>query len=43
LDPDPICEENSAAPPLPKGTHFPSGHARPLSMPGCRCLALPLG
>jgi DivIVA domain-containing protein len=43
LDPDPICEENSAAPPLAKGTHFPSGHARPLSMPGCRCLALPMG
>lgn len=41
LDPDPICEENSAAPPLPKGTNFPSGHVRPLSMPGCRCLAIP--
>lgn len=41
LDPDPICEENSAAPPLPKGTLFPSGHVRPLSMPGCRCLAIP--
>lgn len=41
LDPDPICEENSAAPSLAKGTLFPSGHARPLSMPGCRCLAIP--
>ena len=41
LDPDPICEENSAAPPLAKGTRFPSGHVRPLSMPGCRCLATP--
>ena len=41
LDPDPICEENSAAPPLLKGTGFPSGHIRPLSMPGCRCLAIP--
>ncbi|MGI9613453.1 MAG: DivIVA domain-containing protein [Acidimicrobiales bacterium] len=41
LDPDPICEDNSASPPLPKGTEFPSGHARPLSMPGCRCLAVP--
>ena len=41
LDPDPICEENSAAPPLLKGTTFPSGHARPLSMPGCRCLVMP--
>jgi DivIVA domain-containing protein len=43
LDPDPICEENSASPALAKGTSFPSGHARPLSMPGCRCLVLPLG
>ena len=41
LDPDPICEENSAAPALAKGTLFPSGHVRPLSMPGCRCLAIP--
>jgi DivIVA domain-containing protein len=41
LDPDPICEENSAAPPLLRGTRFPSGHLRPLSMPGCRCLAIP--
>ncbi len=41
LDPDPICEENSASPALAKGTDFPSGHARPLSMPGCRCLAVP--
>lgn len=43
LDPDPICEENSAAPPLLRGTLFPSGHVRPLSMPGCRCLAIPIG
>jgi len=43
LDPDPICEENSAAPPLLRGTTFPSGHIRPLSMPGCRCLAMPVG
>ena len=43
LDPDPICEDNTASPPLPKGTEFPSGHARPLSMPGCRCLAVPAG
>jgi len=42
LDPDPICEDNSASPPLPKGTEFPSGHTRPLSMPGCRCLAVPV-
>ncbi|MCP4228006.1 MAG: DivIVA domain-containing protein [Actinomycetia bacterium] len=41
LDPDPICEDNSAAPPLLRGTGFPSGHIRPLSMPGCRCLAIP--
>ncbi len=41
LDPDPICEENSASVALPKGAEFPSGHARPLSMPGCRCLAVP--
>ncbi len=41
LDADPVCEDNSASPPLPKGTEFPSGHARPLSMPGCRCLAVP--
>lgn len=41
LDPDPICEENSAAPPLGRGARFPSGHVRPLSMPGCRCLAVP--
>ncbi|MEL7158092.1 MAG: hypothetical protein AAFN30_16055, partial [Actinomycetota bacterium] len=41
LDPDPVCEENSTAPALAKGTLFPSGHARPLSMPGCRCLAIP--
>ena len=41
LDPDPICEDNSASPALTKGTVFPSGHVRPLSMPGCRCLAVP--
>ncbi|MEM9132192.1 MAG: DivIVA domain-containing protein [Actinomycetota bacterium] len=41
LDLDPICEENSASASLAKGTLFPSGHARPLSMPGCRCLAVP--
>ena len=43
LDPDPICEDNSASAALAKGTDFPSGHARPLSMPGCRCLAIPFG
>jgi DivIVA domain-containing protein len=41
LDPDPICEENSASPALAKGSEFPSGHPRPLSMPGCRCLVVP--
>ncbi|MFV0258188.1 MAG: hypothetical protein ACK5PP_07040 [Acidimicrobiales bacterium] len=41
LDSDPICEQNSASPPLLKGETFPSGHARPLSMPGCRCLVVP--
>ena len=41
LDPDPICEQNSASAPLDKGEAFPSGHVRPLSMPGCRCLAIP--
>ncbi|MEM7338306.1 MAG: DivIVA domain-containing protein [Actinomycetota bacterium] len=41
LDPDPICEQNSASRPLLKGDAFPSGHSRPLSMPGCRCLAVP--
>ena len=43
LDPDPICEDNSASRALPKGANFPSGHPRPLSMPGCRCLAIPAG
>ena len=43
LDPDPICEENSTRAAKAKGEDFPSGHARPLSMPGCRCLALPAG
>jgi len=41
LDADPVCEENSAAPAMTKGAVFPSGHVRPLSMPGCRCLVLP--
>jgi len=41
LDPDPICEENSASAPLAKGSVFASGHIRPLSMPGCRCLVMP--
>ena len=41
LDADPICEENSASKPLVKGAGFPSGHPRPLSMPGCRCLVVP--
>ncbi|MDH5290057.1 MAG: hypothetical protein OEY41_08660, partial [Acidimicrobiia bacterium] len=43
LDPDPICEDNSASRALPKGANFPSGHPRPLSMPGCRCLVIPAG
>ena len=43
LDPDPICEDNSGSRALPKGSSFPSGHPRPLSMPGCRCLVIPAG
>ena len=43
LDPDPICEDNSASRALVKGSNFPSGHPRPLSMPGCRCLLIPAG
>lgn len=37
-DPDPVCEINSQRDDVVKGVVFPSGHARPLSLPGCRCL-----
>ncbi len=37
-DPDPVCEINRQRDDVAKGEIFPSGHARPLSLPGCRCL-----
>ena len=37
-DPDPICEINHDRTDVVKGDVFPSGHVRPLSLPGCRCL-----
>lgn len=37
-DPDPVCDINSDRQDVIKGGTFPSGHARPLSLPGCRCL-----
>ena len=39
-DPDPVCEINRGRRDLVKGEVFPSGHARPLSLPGCRCLVM---
>ena len=40
-DPDPVCEVNRDRLGLLKGEPFPSGHVRPLSIPGCRCLVVP--
>ncbi len=42
-EPSPLCEINAATPGIEKGETFPSGHTRPLAMPGCRCLVLPVG
>lgn len=42
-DPDPVCEINSQRDDVVKGVVFPSGHARPLSLPGCRCLVMAEG
>ena len=39
-DPDPVCEINRQRADVVKGDVFPSGHARPLSLPGCRCLVM---
>jgi hypothetical protein len=39
-DPDPVCEINRARDDVAKGEVFPSGHSRPLSLPGCRCLVV---
>ena len=39
-EPAPLCEINAAAVGIRKGVSFPSGHTRPLAMPGCRCLVL---
>lgn len=39
-DPDPVCEINAANSDVMKGMTFPSGHSRPLAMPGCRCLVV---
>ncbi len=39
-DPDPVCEINRQRDDVVKGVVFPSGHARPLSLPGCRCLVM---
>jgi DivIVA domain-containing protein len=39
-DPDPVCEINRDRSEVVKGEMFPSGHVRPLSLPGCRCLVL---
>jgi|GEM_PF-3730489 len=38
LEPDPLCEINANTVGLKIGEIFPSGHNRPLSLPGCRCL-----
>lgn len=40
-DPDPVCEINASRGDVVKGTAFPSGHARPLALPNCRCLVVP--
>jgi DivIVA domain-containing protein len=39
-DPDPVCDINRDRQDLTKGEVFPSGHLRPLSLPGCRCLVV---
>lgn len=39
-EPSPLCEINAATPGIVKRETFPSGHTRPLAMPGCRCLVL---
>lgn len=39
-DPDPVCDINRQRDDVVKGDVFPSGHARPLALPGCRCLVL---
>lgn len=39
-DPDPVNEVNRDRTGLVKGEPFPSGHVRPLSVPGCRCLVV---
>ncbi len=39
-DPDPACEINAGRDGLTKGEAFPSGHARPLAVPSCRCLVV---
>jgi len=38
LEPDPLCEINARTTGLKVGEIFPSGHNRPLSLPGCRCI-----
>ncbi len=40
FDPDPACEINADRQGLVKGDAFPSGHARPLAVPSCRCLVI---
>ncbi len=39
-DPDPVCEVNRDRGRMLKGEPFPSGHVRPLALPGCRCLVV---
>lgn len=41
-DPDPVCDVNRDREELFKGEPFPSGHVRPLAVPGCRCLVAPV-
>ncbi len=41
-DPDPICEINAERGDGEKGEVYPSGHVRPLALPGCRCLVVPV-
>ena len=40
LEPDPLCEINARTNDLKVGDIYPSGHLRPLSLPGCRCLVV---
>ncbi len=40
-DPDPLSEINARTKGLTRGQEFPSGHCRPLSISGCRCLVVP--